>query len=252
MMKSTLHLVRAKFPRTWNTLRLTKKLIALAPRAYGYEPRACPICSYEGRFLAEVHFPDIFVYDAVCPVCSSQPRNRLLKLAVDRFALAGPDKRLLHFAAERPVMRFLRPLAGEYKTADLFARPVDLVLNIEHIEQPDDRWDLIVCSHVLEHVDHVKALAELHRVLAPGGKLLALFPVVDGWDAHYENPDLATPRERAIHFGKDNHVRRFGANVRADFERAGFRLSTYAPIGADVVRYGLIPGETLFIGEKAA
>ena len=44
-----------------------------------------------------------------------------------------------------------------------------------------DSFDLVVCAEVLEHlVDPAVALAELARVVAPGGRLLISVPVV-GW-----------------------------------------------------------------------
>lgn len=246
-LKSSL---KQRFPVTWNTARTTSRLLQLIPRVYGYEPRECVVCGYSGKFLAEIHFPDMFTYDALCPHCASQPRNRLLKLAVEEKKLLGKDTRLLHFAPEANVRSYAEPAVGLYKTADLFADGVDLKLNIEAIDQPDQSWDVIICSHVLEHVDHRKALGELHRILAPGGKLLALFPIVDAWSGHYEAPEIQSPRGRAIHFGKHNHVRRFGSPVKSDFVKAGFELETYSPIGPEIVRYGLIPGETLFIGTR--
>lgn len=242
--------LKTQFPQAWNTARATQRLFQLIPRIYGYEPRECVVCGRTGKFLAEIHFPDMFTYDAICPHCGSQPRNRLLKLAIEADGLLNGSPRVLHFAPEANVRSFVEPRAGLYKTADLFAEGVDLKLNIEQIDQPDQSWDVIICSHVLEHVDHRKALKELRRILAPGGRLLALFPIVDAWPHDYEAPEVQTPRARALHFGKDNHVRRFGASVRDDFAKAGFELRTFSPIGPEVIRYGLIPGETLFIGAR--
>jgi hypothetical protein len=244
-------LLKKRFPAAWNRLRATRKLIALAPRIYGFEPRECVMCGYHGKFLAEIHFPDIFTYDAICPRCGSLPRNRLLGLALEEKKMLNTGTRLLHFAPEDNVRRHVEPRTGVYRTADLYAKGVDLRLNIESIDQPDASWDLIICSHVLEHVDHRKALKELHRILAPGGTLLALFPIVEAWPHDYEAPQIQTPRERGLHFGKENHRRRFGASVRGEFTQAGFALEAFSPIGPEVVRYGLIPGETLFIGRKS-
>jgi SAM-dependent methyltransferase len=244
--------LKSRFPSAWNAARTTRQLMRLIPRVYGYEPRTCVMCGRRGKFLAEMHFPDIFVYDAVCPHCASQPRHRLLKLAVEEKGLLSDKPRVLHFAPEGNVRAYVEPQAGLYKTADLFAHGVDLKLNIEAIDQPDGVWDVIICSHVLEHVDHRKALGELHRILAPGGVLLAMFPIVDAWPQDYEAPEVTAPRDRGLHFGKDNHLRRFGASVREEFLKAGFELEAYAPIGPDVVRYGLIPGETLFIARRPA
>ncbi len=242
--------LKKRAPRLWQTARTTNRLLKLIPRVYGYAPRTCPICGHVGRFHAEIHFPDIFVFDSICPDCTSNSRNRLLRLALEREDLVNSQTKLLHFAPEGPVRRFLEPMAGEYRTADLFAQGVDLKLNIEAIDQSDAGWDIVVCSHVLEHVDHHKALAELYRILKPGGSLLALFPVVDSWPSDYENPEIKSEYDRGLHFGKENHLRRFGGSVRSDIRAAGFALREFAPVGPEVVEYGLIPGETLFIATR--
>lgn len=172
-------------------------------------------------------------------------------MAIAARNLLGSNTRLLHFAPEKPVTSFVKPSVSLYSTADINGIGVDHTLNIENIEQPDGSWDVIICSHVLEHVDHRKALPELYRILAPGGCLLVLIPIVEAWDHDYENPSVVTGHARGLHFGKDNHVRRFGRNVRDDFVAAGFELETYSPIDSTVVEFGLIPGETLFIAKKA-
>jgi SAM-dependent methyltransferase len=45
---------------------------------------------------------------------------------------------------------------------------------------PDAYFDLVVNNQVMEHVEHLDAvLAEIHRVLRPGGTVLSLFPSRD-------------------------------------------------------------------------
>src|SRR5690606_35250372 len=96
--------------------------------------------------------------------------------------LIGPTDRVLHFAPETCLTDHVRALAGEYKTADLFAAGVDLKLNIENIDLPDESQDAIICSHVLEHVNDRAVIAELYRILSPGGRLFILVPVAEGWE----------------------------------------------------------------------
>ena len=168
MTRTLKNSIKNIMPGLWNTGRATKNLLRLIPRIYGYEPRECTLCGYNGKFLAEIHFPDIFIFDAICPKCQSNSRNRLLAIAIDRIPLIKPGARLLHFAPEDCVSKFVRPLVSQYITADISGTNVDLTLNIEKIDQPDQSWDVIICSHVLEHVDHVRALGELRRILVPG------------------------------------------------------------------------------------
>ena len=66
----------------------------------------------------------------------------------------------------------------------------------------------------------------------------------------YENEGATSDHDRAIHFGKENHLRRFGRGVRDDFRTAGFVLSDFTASGADAVDHGLIPGEVLFVARK--
>src|SRR5262249_43168509 len=77
--------------------------------------------------------------------------------------------RVLHFAAEGSVRSFIEPMSREYLTSSLGGKGSDLALDIECIDLPDAQFDLILCSHVLEHVDDKRALPELHRILAPKG-----------------------------------------------------------------------------------
>ena len=237
-------------PSTWHKLRVLNLGLRLFPKLFGYEPRRCNVCHYNGKFLAEIHFPDIFNFDAVCPKCGSLPRNRLLALAVSRLDLLAPDRRMLHFAPEPQLKEFFRVQVSDYLTTDINPKGVDVVADIEQLHFASNCFDIVMCSHVLEHVDHRLALDELFRVLKPGGVLLALFPIVEGWDEDYENSDIRSPRLRAIHFGKENHLRRFGRSVRRDFSVSGFKLHEFCANGREMVEFGLIPGERLFIGEK--
>ena len=76
----------------------------------------------------------------------------------------------------------------------------------------DGQVDLLVCSHVLEHVpDDRRAMAEIGRVLSPSGVGVLLVPislVVDGVD---EDPSVVAPADRLARFGQDDHVRTYGA-----------------------------------------
>ncbi len=48
------------------------------------------------------------------------------------------------------------------------------------LDFPEESFDLVVNNQVLEHVEDLRAtLAEIHRVLKPGGSVLSLFPSRD-------------------------------------------------------------------------
>ncbi|HEU0222925.1 MAG TPA: methyltransferase domain-containing protein, partial [Paracoccaceae bacterium] len=152
----------------------------------------CPVCGYRGRFSPVRQKPNLW-----CPACDARPRHRLVKLWMDRELALAPGTRMLHFAPEAAIGAILRPHLGEYVTADL-NHPADLALDITAIALPEARFDLIMANHVLEHVDDRAALAELFRILAPGGRLIVTVPIVEGWDVTYEDPTITSPEARRL------------------------------------------------------
>ena len=215
--------------------------------AAGFVPRSCPICGYHGMFTPFGHPPRI---DAQCAKCSSLERHRMLKLLLDRSGIIAADHSVLHFAPEWHVRGFLRDLCGRYVTADLMRDGMDLRLDIEAMDLPDDAFDRIVCFQVLEHVDDAKGLAEMFRVLAPGGVALLNTPVIEGWDRTYENDAIDGKRERLLHFGQGDHVRYYGRDIRDRISAAGFDCEEFCAEEPDVRIFGLWRGERIFLARK--
>ncbi len=190
--------------------------------------------------------------DVRCPKCGSTERSRLMALWLSGHGQFLQDASVLHFAPERGMSDLLRRRARHYVSADLVGGRADRMLNIEAIDCPDASFECIVCSHVLEHVDDRRALAEFHRVLTPGGVALIMLPVIEGWSRTYENGVARTPEERKRHFGQSDHLRLYGADVRQRIRTAGFALEEFTAEGEDVLTYGLQRGEKLFIARTTA
>lgn len=54
---------------------------------------------------------------------------------------------------------------------------IDIVSDITDIPEPNNSFDVILCSEVFEHLpDPIKALKEFQRLLKPGGKLIITAP----------------------------------------------------------------------------
>lgn len=149
------------------------------------------------------------------------------------------------------MVRLIRSFGpSEYRSADLTPGRADTVLNIEAMDLPDASVDAVIASHILEHVDDRRALPEIRRVLASGGQLIAMVPLIEGWTTTYEDASKLSGEERAQHFGQPDHVRFYGADFRDRIREAGFSLAEYTATGADSVRYRLNRGEKVFLATK--
>lgn len=232
--------------RVWAANYLARRA-TLKPLA----PRKCPLCGFEGWFDRFGRPPRL---DALCPRCGSLERHRLLFLALERGAIAEnldeATARILHFAAEPQLERIFRTRFGNYQTADLFEK-ADLKINIEAMDLPDGKFRMIIANHVLEHVDDFKAASEIARILSDDGILVAMVPIVEGWETSYENPEISSENDRWLHFGQGDHVRYYGRDFRDRIERGGLKLKCEITAeGSDVVTYGLVRGEKVFVFGK--
>jgi SAM-dependent methyltransferase len=188
-------------------------------------------------------------WGGICPRCRSHRRHRAIALLLTRGDL--PGSRLLHFAPEPLFDPLFARLSGvERVTADLHA-PADLRLDISDMDLPDASFDLILCSHVLEHVpDDRAAIRELRRVLADGGLALVLVPYRSAVPT-YEDPSITSPLDRMVAFGQQDHVRIYGKDLPDRLREAGFEVEDRTTGDlfdeATVERCELDPDEHLFL-----
>jgi SAM-dependent methyltransferase len=212
----------------------------------GVHPRDCNICGYSGLFRASGLPPR---FDAECPSCRSLERHRHQMLWIKQNEDKLRNKRLLHFAPEPVMRRIYGALAVSYLSADI-AGYADRVLNIEAIDMPDESWDVVVANHVLEHVDDRKALAEIRRILAPGGFAILSFPLALGFEQTYENPAITSRADRELHFGQWDHIRYYGADAADRIAAAGFEVETFSATEPHVHLHATTRSSREFIAHK--
>jgi len=231
--------------------------------------RCCPVCrAHLSRFLPHgLDHPVLTKLDVIgggrrdeglCPVCFATDRERLVYLYLrEHTSLLSSEAWVLHVAPEPSLSRvFQRCKRLRYITADLQAPDVMLKLDITNIDLPDASFHVIVCNDVFEHVEQDRlAMAEMYRVLAPGGYAIVQTPVSMVLRETFEDPIFETPEERAMAYGQWDHVRVYARDYLARLTSVGFEVERFdwtsskriAPLG---VASGLNPRETLYIARK--
>jgi ubiquinone/menaquinone biosynthesis C-methylase UbiE len=119
-----------------------------------------------------------------------------------------------------------------------------MTMDITDIQYEDQSFDVIYCSHVLEHVQNdKKALRELFRVLKNDGWAILLVPITS--ETTVEDPSIVDPIERLRAFGQEDHVRKYGRDYVDRLREAGFTVEITKVddlVCADeAVRMGLTP-----------
>jgi SAM-dependent methyltransferase len=232
--------IASKLPR-W-VKKTLRKLWDL--RYYG-NARFCPVCeTSSNRFKTYGMVPR---KDAACPRCGVLERHRLLWLFLTKKTdlFNGEQKKMLHIAPEPWVETKFRKVLGQgYLTADLYNPNAMVKMDITDIQYPKESFDIIYCSHVLEHVqEDVKAMVEFYRVLKSDGWAILLVPIVS--EKTYEDASIVDQDERLKAFGHPEHVRNYGPDYVDRLREAGFSVDTIR--GSDLVnanqaeRMGLTP-----------
>jgi SAM-dependent methyltransferase len=207
------------------------------------EGRICPCCGGHFRCFREFHT----IPEARCPGCWSLARQRVLWLYLERETVAlRPPGRVLQFAPDWASYRRLSRLPGiEYVTADVRRSPlVKRQMDITAIPMADQSVDLVLVSHVLEHVpDDRAAMSEIRRVLKPSGIALLQHPIAKGLVATDEDPTVTDPIERERRWGQADHVRMYGTDHYDRLVAAGLTVEVvpyherFSP--EEVERFGL-------------
>jgi SAM-dependent methyltransferase len=213
-----LHRLRTRVkPLVPRRLRPFATLLAgrIAARVLAGDAVSCPCCGVRlKRFVA---YPSLY-----CPRCGSYERHRLLALHLERRPeLLAPPLKLLHVSPDRALEPVLARDGIDRVSIDLNDTTVDLQMDVEHLTFEDESFDAVLALAVLDDVgDQQRALAELRRVLRPGG--VAVFQVAvpeqpllvanlasSGFEAEIVRatdfgPDAIT--RHALHAGEETYV----------------------------------------------
>ena len=206
---------------------------------------SCPICG--GRFNHFIARPD----DLMCPRCGSLSRNRRLFLLL-RDEFLKPGARVLDFSPSRSLYHAMKrrrdidyiasDFAGEFEAENAY--------DITQLPLANGSIDLLVCYHILEHVENdTSAIREMRRVLRSKGVALVQTPFKDG-DID-EDPTVRSPEARAARFGQWDHVRTYSVvGLARRLEAHGFRVEQRQFDSGLPDEQGLSRAETVLIARS--
>ncbi|RLD68459.1 MAG: SAM-dependent methyltransferase [Bacteroidetes bacterium] len=204
----------------------------------------CNICNKKLRFFVKMG------NDRLCPRCGSiQRTRRLWKILNDEF-LKNKQK-ILDFSPSRSIYRVMKKGDFFYVSSDLSGNFIsDISYEIKNIDSDDQSYDLIICYHILEHIDNdIKAMKELWRVLKKDRYCLIQTPFKEG--EIYEDNSITMPKEREIHFGQSDHVRIYSINdLKIRLENVGFTVEIRNFIEKHENIHGFSERETVLICYK--
>ncbi|WP_088833320.1 glycosyltransferase [Paenibacillus tyrfis] len=195
---------------------------------------------------------------AICPVCIALDRERLYKLYIEKETdLIYSEKAILHIAPEKNMRSWLKSFSNlKYTCGDLYPNDQETEkLDVTNIHYPDETFDVVFCSHVLEHVpDDRLAMRELFRVLKKNGWGILQVPIGLSISSTFEDFSITTDSGRLEAFGQEDHVRIYAKDYVNRLEEAGFKVIEYNLAEKhgieEAKKYGLSPNDVLYIVNK--
>ena len=182
------------------------------------ENHACNICNAKLRKFVTLNSNDL-----LCPNCGSLPRTRGLWQVVKEEL---KDKTVLHFSPSQALKEKIENEANtkDYITTDFEGEfEASQKYDITNIQLNDNSIDLIICYHILEHIEQdIQAMHELFRVLKDDGICYVQTPFKEG--TILEDKLVTTPEERLKRFGQTDHVRIYSPEgLKERLETSGFQ-----------------------------
>lgn len=195
--------------------------------------------------------------NALAPNSMSLERHRLLWLYLkEKTGLFTDKMSFLHIAPEYCFLKRFKKLPNlDYITGDLISPWADVKMDVHDIPFEDNRFNAVMCNHVLEHVeDDEKVMKEFLRVLKPGGWGIFQVPIDYNRAETLEDTAINTDELREIHYWQDDHVRLYGLDFGEKLAQAGFEVTEddyVKKLDQKLVkRYALLKNEIIYFCRK--
>lgn len=251
-------------------LIFSKRLIKRIKRLILFYPTyTCPFCENKNEHFKPIGIPKKVIKAKQiigagprlmgCPNCGSSDRERLVFTYLDKemklFNIKSPIK-ILHIAPEVNLTRkLLASFKDNYYCGDLFfpgySYP-EYVKNMDvlNLPFPDNFFDLVICNHVLEHIqDDKTALSQLLRVMKKGGTGILQVPISGNTQHTFEDFSIVDISKKEEVFGQADHVRIYGQDYPDILKSSGFTVNRIN-ISKKYKQFKLNRKEDLFIATK--
>ena len=202
----------------------------IAPYLYSGDNVECPCCGKSFRKFLSYGYGKSHRENVLCPYDLTLERHRLMWLYLkDHSNFFSKKINLLHIAPEQSFFSLFKKQKNlNYLTGDLISPIAEMHFDLHSIPLEDNRFDVIFCNHVLEHVDDaIKCMRELYRVMKPGGWGIMQVPQDTSRKVTYEDSSIVSAKDREKHFWQKDHVRLFGMDYPEWLKNAGFNVKTF-------------------------
>jgi SAM-dependent methyltransferase len=238
-------------------IRLSYPFKLVAPLLFKGDKVECPVCEKSFNKFLSYGSKVAHRENVLCPYDLTLERHRLMWLYLKYHSNFMSDQlNVLHIAPEQCFHGLFKKQTNlNYLTGDLESPIADMHFDLHHIPLEDNRFDVVFCNHVLEHVDDaLQCMKELHRVMKPGGWGIMQVPQDITRQETYEDTSITSPEEREKHYWQKDHVRLFGLDYPEWLKKAGFTVKEFKPTENyskdQISRYRLQEGEVLYIVSK--
>lgn len=185
----------------------------------------CPVCGWKGRKFLSFGTP--IRENVKCPQCFSKERHRYLYLYLKSILPKNKELNILHIAPEESIRKlFLSYPKFNYLSIDISPERLKAMKkeDLTQLSFPNKSFDIIFCSHVLEHIpDDKKALSEIHRVMKDDGFGIIQVPLFDR-NKTLENNNYDEGTKLKL-FGQKDHLRAYGKDFKKILTNASFNVS---------------------------
>ena len=260
-MKALVKKVIPEFLKSEYRILKKKKLL----QRYSGDKVFCLIC--KSSFREFMPFGLVTRKNACCPNCESLERHRLLfKYLTDKTNIFSKNRgqlRVLHFAPEKAFYDlFSADKTIDYVPTDIcpdfynYNGPVAIKeMDITKIPYQDNYFDVVLCSHVLEHIsDDRLAMSEIFRVMKKGGWSILQVPIDYNRETTYEDFSITEPEARLAAFGQKDHVRWYGRDYKERLASVGFNVNEDAYVKSfspeEIFHYGFMQTELVYYCTK--